>query len=1364
MEWFVEVVLCLDNRLKQWPSAPPLTSDDIQIDNCRIACINPPPSTNSTLRENAFSSDLSVICELFLTALLILEDRQPTGLPLNPDYRPPIFNRMMANILERFMKSGDIIVQDPSPVDYFTTYSSLPHEQDASIFFKVSVMSNESIINTFTTLLSHFLESGAWTLPEASLFRQEDVEHSKELVEIAKMAQKRDSKDAIREEFEIFEGWKGLMRRKVEIGDIKCGFWFLRDKIFRPTLTSLLSKHQHLMSLRPPSLPLPSAHLASSSTDHSLTSSESNQLPFEVGSEIGWKPLESFDCDFDLHRGSSSSLTPSQTGTDPSSASLSLEAQPPPSPDTQSSSSPAGSDTGWMISTLHILISAPVARSSFLRPAHDLSILDDIYLVTGPFDYDETFSVSLFDEEDADTLVDSLFRCSLNFLLRFERKKKALTRVCKYLTNGTDLSSFDSSYFRPFIEYAALLSFDHGIAFPEELTTLLLNDTTHVDTLPPSLYLNHTSLNPKYRRNVFPIEVLFERQVRSDPSALLRKNTEILTKYSIRFIHTPFFGLHSLFIRGLFQSFSDEERSNLAILLSKGSLLVNVSTDALTLFSLFPPPLVIRQIFAPSQPLKIHPDFHLNFCVVLTHLIVNTAPFGDCQSLKSLFQIFSPLDPDDERELTYLRDCRDIVISLHWLNIPSHFDSPLLAHLPLLISSHPPSLHPSLFRQRGIRSLVTDQSSSSLEELFDSETSTINPDIVSVFNASILVRRFASGHPLSGPIVENSLTILDQLKSPFPAFVSVTLEMFHRLVLTCSDEERMELVKHGLLDVVMVAVSQSSFLSDYESGIVVIGGLLKSIHRVGQKERPCGRAVRGDGDRWTRWEEHKSTKTKWSDGTECFIHTKSFMSVPDNNTTRYLRHSGTNSQTSSFVVPSAKEEAMKDLQLIMIWKGTKLMLGCRIWKVGSVSMNSILVVVQVLFLAQSQSQTGLSAFPSNINTFFDHQVNEEHRHHEFQLDDDFVISSTIQIRSEGFSLKGNDVALMFPPNHEEHSKPHPSSQVQRQTRINQTNTKNQNRQSGTISNFMFDVSNSTFSACGVHVMGDSENNGFCLVSSSTVRLSSSSITSNGISSPFMTRIGLIDERSASTIVLSSVTHLSNSAALPPLVGLFHTSPSLSVDCPKDTSSILPNQDNGISIFGTGLTFESTSFLSGTGPLFSFGLADHASSLPPLGNDVEMETSLSSSSLVNMTSSLRCSSSGQLFGSEVWQRVIGCSMSDSTNHNSGTGMLDANVGGNLVCLNSSFSDCQRASNDVKVFTNENITQTHIGRLNNVSSSVTSVSYTLCTFNTMTVAVGENQKGGAAIFLYHTPSSLIVEKCFFHKCSCTGNADDGGAFRW
>ncbi|KAK2940873.1 hypothetical protein BLNAU_24218 [Blattamonas nauphoetae] len=366
------------------------------------------------------------------------------------------------------------------------------------------------------------------------------------------------------------------------------------------------------------------------------------------------------------------------------------------------------------------------------------------------------------------------------------------------------------------------------------------------------------------------------------------------------------------------------------------------------------------------------------------------------------------------------------------------------------------------------------------------------------------------------------------------------------------------------------------------------------------------------------------------------------------------------------------------------------------------------------------------------------------------------------IRSAGISLKGDDTTLMFPPLREVHSESLSSSQVDHRTRIDTTTPRKQNMRSGTALNFMFDVWNSTFSAIGVHVICDSDNDGFCLVSSSIVHFSSSSITSNGLSSPFMIESSdWTNGKTTVEIVLSSITHNSKTDFLPPLGGRLHSSISLPTDLDKNIISVPPNAEQRISIFGTGLLFNSGSFSSGTGPLFSFGLADHDSSLSALRNDVEMETSLSSSSFVNMTSTHCCSSTGQLFGSEVSQRVIGCSITHSSNHNSGTGMLDANVGGNVVCVNSSFSHCIRQPNNVKDYANKNITQSVIGRLSSVASTVTSVSYTLCTFNTMTVAADVSYRGGAAICLSQTSSSLTVEQCFFHKCSCTGNNDDGGA---
>ncbi|KAK2948612.1 hypothetical protein BLNAU_16431 [Blattamonas nauphoetae] len=70
-----------------------------------------------------------------------------------------------------------------------------------------------------------------------------------------------------------------------------------------------------------------------------------------------------------------------------------------------------------------------------------------------------------------------------------------------------------------------------------------------------------------------------------------------------------------------------------------------------------------------------------------------------------------------------------------------------------------------------------------------------------------------------------------------PAIVSAAFEFFHRFVSVVSDAIRMKLVRFGLLDDVGFAVSCSSFLEDYEKGIVVIGILLDTIRRDHLKRR-----------------------------------------------------------------------------------------------------------------------------------------------------------------------------------------------------------------------------------------------------------------------------------------------------------------------------------------------------------------------------------------------------------------------------------------------------------------------------------------------------------------------------------------------
>ncbi|KAK2961668.1 hypothetical protein BLNAU_3466 [Blattamonas nauphoetae] len=191
----------------------------------------------------------------------------------------------------------------------------------------------------------------------------------------------------------------------------------------------------------------------------------------------------------------------------------------------------------------------------------------------------------------------------------------------------------------------------------------------------------------------------------------------------------------------------------------------------------------------------------------------------------------------------------------------------------------------------------------------------------------------------------------------------------------------------------------------------------------------------------------------------------------------------------------------------------------------------------------------------------------------------------------------------------------------------------------------------------------------------------------------------------------------------------------------------------ISIVGTGLSLESKHLVGGTGPLFSFGLTEQDTSSIASSSVPQMETNLVESSLVN------------LFGSEVSQRLIGSCVEKSTNHDSGTGMMSPNLGGSLTSLNTSFSSCIRTGNEDKDFQNTNFTDASTpGRTSVTSSSgITSVTFTLCTFNDMTLA-GDGAGatiGGAALFLSGSTSSLTVDTCFFHKCTCPASSDKGGA---
>ncbi|KAK2945988.1 hypothetical protein BLNAU_19064 [Blattamonas nauphoetae] len=190
-----------------------------------------------------------------------------------------------------------------------------------------------------------------------------------------------------------------------------------------------------------------------------------------------------------------------------------------------------------------------------------------------------------------------------------------------------------------------------------------------------------------------------------------------------------------------------------------------------------------------------------------------------------------------------------------------------------------------------------------------------------------------------------------------------------------------------------------------------------------------------------------------------------------------------------------------------------------------------------------------------------------------------------------------------------------------------------------------------------------------------------------------------------------------------------------------------SQAEYVTIIGTGVWLESKDLIGGTGPLFSFGVTEQDFSLGASRCGLQMETSLVGSNLVNMT----CSSCFPL-GKQL------------TNHDSGTGMMSPNLGGNLVCLNTTFSSCIRQSNGEYDFSFENRTQSEIDRFVNESfdSYSVSVSFSHCTFNEMT-DTGASYGAGAAIYLYveSSSSSLTIETCSFHKCTYPRAQYPGGA---
>ncbi|KAK2944861.1 hypothetical protein BLNAU_20204 [Blattamonas nauphoetae] len=284
----------------------------------------------------------------------------------------------------------------------------------------------------------------------------------------------------------------------------------------------------------------------------------------------------------------------------------------------------------------------------------------------------------------------------------------------------------------------------------------------------------------------------------------------------------------------------------------------------------------------------------------------------------------------------------------------------------------------------------------------------------------------------------------------------------------------------------------------------------------------------------------------------------------------------------------------------------------------------------------------------------------------------------------------------------------------------------------------------------------------------------SEIISNKECSPFIVTNDLDGHGCQIQIIRSS--HTSKSTLVLPLVGTSQNArgTDLGMHLMPDSATDKESRDH-VSISGVELMMQNQHFPLGTGPIFTF--RTHCA----FDCAMDVDTSLLESSLVNVTSSSRMSLESHRFGSEVSQRVVGSCVDQSTNHDSGTGIMSPNMGGNVMCLNTSFSSCIRDRNTVMEFSLENRSKSITDRLVLKSTSgVTSVSFTLCTFQYMYIYdkdVPSNSGGraandisgggsfiwggGAAISLNKARSSLTITSCFFQYVRCDANDYDGGA---
>ncbi|KAK2946579.1 hypothetical protein BLNAU_18492 [Blattamonas nauphoetae] len=305
--------------------------------------------------------------------------------------------------------------------------------------------------------------------------------------------------------------------------------------------------------------------------------------------------------------------------------------------------------------------------------------------------------------------------------------------------------------------------------------------------------------------------------------------------------------------------------------------------------------------------------------------------------------------------------------------------------------------------------------------------------------------------------------------------------------------------------------------------------------------------------------------------------------------------------------------------------------------------------------------------------------------------------------------------------------------------------------------------------CTLNEMSSSKNSQFegtppiyaALVSSSSVSVTDCTFLVSADSAPF----GIVDLSRMDSLPSSLAfiaTHLVNKHN--------HVATFTSILCPFSTSDV------SVSISSS--FFENTMLTRGEG--ISIDLNSLSAPRTPQSVFSKQEVALSGMWFSNVSSpflSYNEKERAKLAGIGLRQRMVGCDVETSNNHLSGSTIRDVNLGGDLLCSNTSFSECQTSTPSLdppspippthdpnnyqfvgqKYADGEGRFDQHVPLTEGV------IAFSKCSFSklTDTSESSDTSSSAAAIHIQRAGRTVLISDCSFTDCKSHGLGNEAGA---